>query len=171
MCDNRIVIKALHIACVFVLLSLFNCSPKVVKTTTKEDYKEDLSAVRPPIDSVVVEAASEKIKEPYVKPSNDITRELGSLVDSLSVDNKNKRVNFYTIQVYVGSNRNEANEARSRVYNVIPDETPKLEYSQPNYRVKVGTFIDRLDAHKTLTKLKNTFPGAILLTERANINK
>lgn len=148
---------------------LYDCAPKATKTTDKSAYEEDLSVVRFPIDSVTAPERTEVAKAPYKAPESDITRRLNVVVDSIAAENSNKKLNVFTIQVYVGNNREEANDARSEVYKIIPDETPKLEYSAPNYRVKVGTFSDRLDAHKTLTLLKKSFPSAILLAEKVDL--
>ena len=141
------------------------CSPKVVQQTSIEVYKEDLSTIRPPIDSLTEELSDELIKAPYVEPTHHHTARINSLMDSIAIDNAKKKFRYYTIQVYVGNSREQANEVRSKVYSVIPEETPKLEYSQPNYRVKVGTFESRLEANKTFTILKNSFPGAVLVSE------
>ena len=149
------------------LIVFYGCSPKVVTQTSVEEYNEDLSAIRPPIDSVEKEVTSELVKAPYTAPGFDDTKKLDALIDSISTDNLNKKVRYYTIQVYVGNSREQANEIRTKVYSIIPEETPKLEYSQPNFRVKVGMFESRLDAHKTFTLLKNTFPGAVLVSEKS----
>ncbi len=152
---------------VVIGLVLFQCSPKVVKQTTVKEYNEDLSHLRPPIDSVSEETTDEIVKAPYTRPTYDNTQKLNALIDSLASDNLHKKIRYYTVQVYVGNSREEANEIRSKVYSIIPEETPKLEYSQPNFRVKVGKFESRLDAHKTFTTLKRSFPGAVMVSEKS----
>ena len=151
-----------------IILSIIivQCSPKVVKQTSVEEYSEDLSSVKPPIDSFKIKETDEVTKTPYTAPMYDQTQQLNSLVDSLAKDNLRKKYTYYTIQVYVGKSREEANEVRSKVYKIIPEETPKLEWSQPNFRVKVGKFESRLDAYKTFTLLKSSFPGALLVSEK-----
>lgn len=168
----RIVMKTSYFLYAAAVLVLFNCTPKAAKTTaTKAAYEEDLSTVRPPVDSLTTIARVEKEKAPFESPEHDITPRLNSVIDSIAYDNRKEKEDVYTIQVYVGNNREEANRARSEVYRIIPDETPKMEYSPPNYRVKVGIYLDRLDAHKTLSLLKKTFPGAILLSEKIYLDK
>ena len=148
------------------IIAVSSCSPKIVQQTSEENYSEDLSAVLPPIDSVEVKKVEQKKKDPYVKPSNDITAEMNMLTDSLARDALQRKVTTYTIQVYIGNNRDDANEARKKVYGLLDDEVPRLEYTQPNFRVKVGKYNSRLDAHKSLTILKKAFPGALLIPER-----
>ena len=159
--------KASQFGYLLVALILFNCSPKTVRQATTAEYEEDLSAIRPVAEPIEFVSEEGKEKVPYVASSNDITKGMNNLIDSMALDNRNKKVQIYTIQVYVGNSRDEANEARTKVYKVMPDERPRLEYSQPNFRVKVGMYTDRLEAHKPLQLLKKTFPGAILLTEKS----
>jgi len=157
----------------FLILTLiiFGCSPKVVKQTSTEEYREDLSSIRPPIDSVTIKEQADEVKKaPYTAPEFDQTTQLSALVDSLAKDNLRKKYTFYTIQVYVGKSREEANEVRSKVYKIIPEETPKLEWSQPNFRVKVGKFENRLDAYKTFSLLKRSFPSALLVTDKSYLS-
>ena len=87
-------------------------------------------------------------------------------LDSLSKDALHKKITIYAIQVYIGNNRDEANDARMKVYGLLENEIPRLEYTQPNFRVKVGKYNSRLEANKSLTILKKSFPGALLVPER-----
>lgn len=159
-----------YLLLVALVILLAQCSPKVVKQTSVEEYNEDMSSLRPPIDTVKSEAFNEIKKAPYIEPTFDDTKKLNSLIDSLANDNSTAKFKFYTIQVYVGNSREKANEIRSKAYSVVPNETPKLEYSQPNFRVKIGKYESRLDAHKTFTLLKKSFPGAVLVSEKAYLN-
>ncbi len=149
---------------------LWQCSQKTVPQADYSDFKEDLSSIKPPIDSMAKAESTEIEKAPYAAPTFDQTREMNALIDSLSEDNLDKTFRFYTVQVYVGNSREDANEIRSKVYKIIPDETPRLEWSQPNFRVKVGKFESPLDAHKTFNTLKKSFPGAVLVSEKAFLN-
>lgn len=167
---RRKIMKASQIVYLVVALILFNCAPKAVKQTATTEYDEDLSALRPTVDPVEFTTDEGKEKAPYQAPSHNINGVMNSLIDSLAVDYRNRKIEIYTIQVYVGNSRDEANEVRTKVYKVMPDERPRLEYSQPNFRVKVGTYADRLEAQKPLTLLKKTFPGAILLTDKSYLS-
>jgi 5-carboxymethyl-2-hydroxymuconate isomerase len=87
-------------------------------------------------------------------------------MDSIVVHNQDKMYLTYTIQVYIGRSREESNQVREKVYRVLPDEKPELSYRQPSWRVTVGKYFKREDAYKTLTILKETFPGVMLVPER-----
>ena len=149
---------------------MWQCSPKITPQTDYSDFKEDLSMIKPPIDTLPKNVTDEVKKAPYTPPSFDQTMAMNAMIDSLSQDNLDKKFRFYTVQVYVGNSREDANEVRSKVYKIIPDETPRLEWSQPNFRVKVGKYESPLDAHKTFSTLKKTFPGAVLVSEKTFLN-
>lgn len=152
----------------FILL-LFRCSPKIASTSPKEEYTEDLSAYRPAIEMaspvVTDNTAMVEDKGPFVAPTNTINAEMSALMDSIVHYNKGKTYPTYTIQVYIGRSREEANLVREKVYRVMPDQQPVLSWRQPSWLVTVGEYIERVDAYKTFSELKQTFPGATLVPE------
>ena len=156
---------------IFILIVGFavSCSPKLATTTTTEDYDEDLSAFRPTIEiqeSNNIEEIDEFDRGAYVAPSNDINDEMAVALDSIIFYNRDKAYTTYTIQVYIGRSREEANKVRERVYRVLPEEKPELGYKQPSWKVTVGEYADHVDAFKTLSTLKKAFPEAMLVRER-----
>lgn len=156
-----------------VLLGTYvvSCSPKLATKSTSEDYSEDVSAYRPTVmdseagEDTNVETSSIN-KGPYVAPTHDIQGELVPIMDSIVVHNRDKMYRTYTIQVYIGRSREEANQIREKVYRILPDEEPVLIYKQPSYKVNVGKYFDKVDAYKTLNMLKSNFTGAMLVPER-----
>ena len=153
---------------ILLLLVVYSCAPKLATKKTTEDYSEDVSAFRPKIESIETVDKENAIadKGAYVPPTHDINREMASIMDSVVVHNMDKMYLTYTIQVYIGRSREEANQIREKVYRILPEEEPVLIYKQPSYKVNVGEYIERVDAYKTLTKLRATFPGAMLVPER-----
>lgn len=159
---------------IFLMLGyIFGCAPKPATKSTVKEYDEDLSGLRPEIDASPNETATEFTMEisesPYVAPSNDINEEMAQVMDSIIYHNRNKTNLTYTIQVYIGRSREEANQVREKVYRVLPEETPELGYKQPSWKVTVGEYRDRVEAYKTLTALKAAFPAAMLVPERKYI--
>ncbi len=159
----------------FIILAglVWRCAPKLASSSTA-DYDEDVSSFRPAIEQgeaekqdAVVDTKEEK--GPYVAPTHDINGEMASLMDSIITHNREKTYRTYTIQVYIGRSREEANKIREKIYRVLPDERPQLTYRQPSYKVTVGKYFDRVDAYKTLNMLKETFPGALLVPERHSL--
>ncbi len=148
---------------------LFRCSPKIASTSTTEDYVEDLSAYRPKIEMTTAESVEDvqpvKSKGTYVPPTHTINAEMSALMDSIVHYNKSKTYPTYTIQVYIGRSREEANQVREKIYRSMPDEKPILSWRQPSWLVTVGEYTERVDAYKTFTVLKQSFPGATLVPE------
>ncbi len=147
------------------------CTPKLVTQTTSDDYSEDVSAFRPKVEvkteeEPVKETAMTKNRGSYVPPTHDIKTEMDIIMDSIAVHNQNKLYLTYTIQVYIGRSREEANQIREQVYRALPEEKPMLVYKQPSYKVNVGKYFDRVEAYKTLTTLRASFPGALMVPER-----
>jgi hypothetical protein len=159
---------------IFLILGyVIGCAPKPATKSTVKEYDEDLSELRPELDASPKDTETEfdmEISEsPYVAPSNDINEQMALVMDSIIYHNRNKANLTYTIQVYIGRSREEANQIREKVYRVLPEETPQLGYKQPSWKVTVGEYRDRVEAYKTLTALKAAFPAAMLVPERKYI--
>ena len=158
-----------YILFLFMAAYIFSCTPKAATTKVPESYEEDLSVYRPvvqPTDApVIADVAGADVKGPYVAPKHDINAEMSSLMDSIINHNRGKSYLTYTIQVYIGRSREEANQVREKINRVMPAENPVLSWRQPSWLVTVGEYLERVDAYKTYTILRNTFPGATLVPE------
>ncbi|WP_229213948.1 SPOR domain-containing protein [Dyadobacter psychrotolerans] len=175
---NKFLYWTLNLA---LLGGVFGCSKKAAVNSSGSDYREDLSAVRPRFESVekTTEKTPEAKKQPVVptaKPGNDkplyVNKKLEAALDSLSKQNKSIRyISGYRIQLYVGNVRQEADGAKSFIYQAFPDLTPYVSYSQPTYRVKAGDFMYRSDAEQYLEQIKEQYSSAVILADRVEIKK
>lgn len=75
----------------------------------------------------------------------------------------------FRIQIYSGSNRNEAYAAQSRFQQQYSDISTYVSYTQPNYRVKVGDFRSRSEAQAFMREVRKSFPTLFLFTEQVNV--
>jgi hypothetical protein len=134
-------------------------------------FEDDLSAYRPQYEvEKPVSSAAETPTAANVRPVNDVTQKLNTVLDTIAVRNKNVRyAQGYRVQVYSGNNREEAGRARDRSYTLFPDLTPYMVYTQPTFRVKVGDFIDRLEAQRVYAGLLADFPNAMVVQDRIEI--
>lgn len=159
---------------IFLLLlgMLFHCTPKISTTTVKEPYNEDLMHTLPEIETHVSPDSleAEVVKAPFRQPELDITEELDVVLDSIAKINKKLPYLRYTVMVHNSNSRNDAEEARKDVFRVLPDAKPKLQFISPSYIVKVGDFMDQLEAYQTLVKLKKQFPNAVIIPEQVYID-
>lgn len=137
------------------------------------DHYEDLSAYRPNYENALDTMATEEeavegnIIIEDVDPQYDVTAEVNSLLDSINILKKDvEYVEGYTIQVYTGIKKEEANQAKAAVYEILEDSRPIITYEQPNFKVKVGKFYTRREALRTFAELKKELPSAIILPEK-----
>nr|WP_295929740.1 SPOR domain-containing protein [uncultured Dyadobacter sp.] len=168
---------ALHLG--IILIS--GCSKKSVVSSSGSEYKEDLSAVRPHyeyVEPAVVSKAETKPAKSNTTPKTDvdkplyINKKLDSVLDTLAKQNKSIRyINGFRIQIYVGNVRQEADGAKSYIYQSFPDLNPYVSYSQPTYRVKVGDFMYRSDAEQYLDLIREQYSSAVILADRVDIKR
>lgn len=158
------------------------CTKKSVSSTSKDRYEEELGKARP--HYTYVEPVIEKPKEPEKKdpppryrPSKSeeplyVNKRLEAVLDTMAEQNRAIRyISGFRIQLYVGNTRQEADNAKSYVYQLFPELNPYVSYSQPSYRVKVGDFMYRADAEEYLDQMRQQYPSAIILPERVEIKK
>lgn len=142
------------------------------KSGTERDHYEDLSIYRSDykkaLDTIYSEKPDQK-KEiiANIDPEYDVTSEVNQLLDSITKLKKDvKFIDGYTIQVYTGIKRDEANEAKAKVYTTLEDSRPVITYDQPNFKVKVGKFYTRREALRTFAELKRVLPASIIISEK-----
>lgn len=172
----------------FVMLGLyFSCagtgSSSQKSAGYKVDFEEDLSVHRTasayktadelaPGSGGTPSSPENRFPEGPAIMNNDITQDLDQLVAEVARKNSNiKSIPGFTIQVYSGTNREQADLARRKVYQVLPDAQPEMKYVQPNYKVQVGQFVERLEAQKEFSLIKEEFPSALIIPDRIVINK
>lgn len=165
----------------FIILSIMFVACQSIQPTSEKSldqaaYDEDLSLHRVQFDAKLdmekdtsCDALFVDCKE-LAKESYDATTQIDDFVDTIRT--KNMRRGFipgYTIQVYTGYSREEAAEARKKVYGVLPELTPDILYMQPTFKVRVGEFRNRLDAQKHYELLSPQFSNPVILPIRISI--
>jgi hypothetical protein len=161
------------------ILTLSGCSKKTTLSASSADYREDLSSVRPRFDYVeptIEKRAESKPVDNTYKPTGDkplyVNKKLQTVLDTMAQQNKAIRyVSGYRIQLYVGNVRQEADNAKSYIYQSFPDLNPYVSYSQPTYRVKAGDFMYRSDAEQYLEQIRGQYSSAIILADRVEIKR
>jgi hypothetical protein len=164
-----------------IILNFVSCTTGKSQLTASDSsnskkgrFQEDLSGVRIKYgakeDTVKIQ-----VKDPNAKPvvpSKHIGRALNLKMDSIA--ERNKRLKFaegYRIQVYSGDKKEEAMKAKNKVYDLAPDVDVYPEFRSPVFRVRVGDFLDRLEANYVLVKLQKDFPNALIVPDKINIVK
>lgn len=134
----------------------------------KPYYHEDLYFLRPPfsdkIDTVI--SPTGHIKGTVV-PMLTVNQKVDAVLDSINRFHITRKfIDGFTIQVYSGQNREEAMNSKKKLMGDAPDLNAELEYNQPKFRVRVGSYFSRLEAQKDLYRLKRSFSNAILVPEK-----
>ncbi|WP_375584684.1 hypothetical protein [Cyclobacterium xiamenense] len=96
-----------------------------------------------------------------------IDQELGKRINEIIDENDEEMfLTGYTILIYSGIDRESAFEIRNEAYSEIPDIQTYMEYEQPRYLVKVGRYINKIEALATYEKMKAVFPGSRIISDR-----
>lgn len=164
----------------FLLMILAACSPRTTPTgsDTGTKYSEDLSVLRPEIETPVdtsknISTIPDSSHGPghYVEARHSVNDALNTVLDSIDrINVSNGLVDGYTIQLYSGVKREEALNVKKQLAIAMPDMDASIQYVQPNFRVRIGKYIDRLKAYKDYMAVKKYFPNAIIIPERIPIN-
>lgn len=106
-----------------------------------------------------------------VQPDNRSDLEkLELLVDKHIMINKAKKtVPGYRIQIYYGSKRAEALEAKSLFQSENSELPTYLIYQQPYFKVRVGDFYSRLEALKHFQQITLDFDNAFIVKDDIRI--
>ncbi len=154
-------------------------------------YNDDLSVARPSYATTAIPANRPAVPPPLPAPARKpetapvrkpateqptealhVNKRLDALLDTIAQQNRSIRyAPGYRIQVYVGNERQEADDVKLQVYRSFPELSPYLSYKQPTYRLKVGDFMRRLDAEHYLSQLKQQFTSVILQPDKVDIRR
>ena len=166
----------------FVLVALVmivGCKPtQKTTTTTSQDgkYSEDLSSLRPKVDAQPFDNTTtpDKIKrdpKAHVDAQFTVNKQLDAVLDSIDRLNLNRRfIEGYTIQVYSGTNKDDALNVKKQLTLSAPNLNSDVQYEQPNFKVRSGKYYTRLEAQKDFEQIKKFFPAAIVVPGQISIN-
>jgi hypothetical protein len=162
-------IRAWYIMSVIVMSS---CVAMSQKHKSNDTYYEDLSLVRPQF--INPDTLSSKSTKPTVVANPnfqyDVSKKVTMRIDSLSDINKvYSTMQGYRILVYAGTSSDDAQRNKQSVYTYNSDLNVYTQYKQPSFRVKVGDFTNRVEAHYILNDLKQSFPNAMIVPDQINL--
>jgi hypothetical protein len=169
------------IFCIFITFAFFACKrpsiPTKNTTSSMGDYDEDLSTVRIKYDNrpnaEIVDNKNPKEKSTsVVKLPKQVNNQVDMALDSIAVRNKTVRYSSgYRIQVFVGNDRKEVDEAKSYIYQNFPELSTYLTFSQPTYKLKTGDFTSKLDAERYYSSIRQRYSMAMIISEKIDIRK
>jgi len=179
--------KNLHALCIVGFSLAFTACTTTQSTTstTTGVYDEDLTgylkkydAIAPP-EKIKINPAAQGIalKETTVPRSKTVDLptkhdniRMDSLMAALYEFNKTvTSIQGYRISVYSGADRQEAQRIENDIQRNL-QENAEMSYDKPNFRVRVGSYIQRLEAYKTYKKVQKSYPNAIIVLDKINID-
>lgn len=161
------------------LIIVTGCKPTQKTTTTASQdgkYSEDLSALRPKVeeqtqDNVTTPDGIKRDPKEHVDAQFTVNQKLDAVLDSIDRLNLNRRfVEGYTIQVYSGTNKDNALSVKKQLTLSAPNLNSEVQYEQPNFKVRSGKYYTRLEAQKDFEQIKKSFPAAIVVPGQISIN-
>lgn len=139
------------------------------KKSKQKAYTEDLSSYRMKFKNKKKAATllspkkEKKKRQHHNDPDYAITSQLDALLERMQMKNKQvKYIKGYTIQLYAGNSRTMALAAKNQLYRHYPDARPEIHYERPNYTVRLGKFLDKIEAYSMYGEIKKLLPHAII---------
>ncbi|MBX2960995.1 MAG: SPOR domain-containing protein [Cyclobacteriaceae bacterium] len=161
-----------------MIVVMESCKPAQTTTSRSQGgkYHEDLSSLRPAVkESGSVDSSKNNFtpRDPkaYMEPRYTVNAQLDAVLDSIDRINLTRRfVEGFTIQVYAGQKREDALSVRKDMTIYLPKIDSEVQYVQPNFRVKAGRYLNRLEAQKDYHLIRQYFPNAIIIPDKIAIN-
>ena len=77
-----------------------------------------------------------------------------------------RQVNGYRIQLGWNSNRQELMNLKAKFIQQYPDKAAYVEYSPPQFKLRVGDFKTRYEADTFLNDVRKYFPSAFIVPDK-----
>jgi hypothetical protein len=75
----------------------------------------------------------------------------------------------YRIQLFSGTERNNANNLRNKFKTEFPDVPIYLIYQQPYYKLRVGDFRNKIEAQQLYLKIENEYEQLLIIPDKINL--
>lgn len=133
-----------------------------------ESYNEDLSSSRITFTDIPEpKSPTPTTGETIAGAGNAVDGDLEEAMAHFAQTKKDEPYfSGFTILVYSGVDRDLAFETRNELYTSFPDIKANMQYQQPRYLVKVGKYINRIEALYLFEKINKQFPTARIIQDR-----
>lgn len=161
----------MRFASLILLTFLTACSAEAQRNRDRDrdrekSYSEDLSELRPKFETKdSTWDHQQPVVHEVVEPRYTVNEKVDAVLDSIdALNSMRKFIPGFTIQVYSGTNRDDANNTKKKMLDDLGLRADLL-YEQPKWRVKTGRYFTTIEAQKDLMKIRSSFPNAILVPE------
>ena len=152
-----------------IVLVVWSCKTSAplaqVEAVDYSNYQEDLGARLPdfPDYAQAVQEATPVLSS----SSQAVDRRLGQLFRKNQEKAKEEPYfSGFTVLVYSGIDRNEAFKTKDELALQFPELTSEMQYEQPRYLVKVGSYAYKIETQSIYSKLKPVFAAARIIQDR-----
>ena len=76
---------------------------------------------------------------------------------------ENSDVEGFRIQIFNGLSETQARSAQAKFASLFPEIAVYISYAQPEWKIQAGNYKIKLDAHRSLERIRKEFPGALIL--------
>lgn len=169
--SNRSAVKrdTLRVASLIIVYFFLITSLYAQRSKEPKPHHEDLTDLRlkfPEVKDSIVKR-DEAPKTVTLPAAHAVHAKVNEVLDSIYRFNKTKMfLDGFTIQIYSGLKKEDALNAKKKMVEEANDLASDLNYQQPKWRVKTGSYYTRLEAQRDLHRLKKIFPAAILVPEK-----
>ena len=113
--------------------------------------------------SIIIENPSIPADSGKIEVQEDVN--VGILVQKY---NSTKKDVGYRVQIHSGLARIEAINAQSNFLKIYPDVPTYLIYQQPNFKIRVGDFENRIQVLQFYDEMIGAFPGSFVIKDDIN---
>lgn len=151
---------------VFLLSSCAIFKKSGPKADEFADYTEDISGERitfPDLSEQAKKVSDAAPRESAEAVDDDLEYALRAFKDK----NKGERYwNGFTVLVFSGVDREQAFKTQKELEESFPDIKSDMQYQQPRYLLKVGKFVNRIEAQPYYHQLIEKFPTVRIIQDR-----
>jgi len=158
--------------------SLLGCASSKAPTS-KVEFNDDLSqyrvkyAIKDTSRNEEQEQITSEVSWKDVKSENSIEEALDRKLAQIAIVNERiEQIAGYRIQIYSDRSLSGANELLKQIEEDEEIEIPypvHFKYEQPSYKIKIGDFVTKLEAHKAYVELREHFPVAIIIRDNVEM--
>ncbi len=105
-------------------------------------------------------------------PTSQVNAQVEQRLRDQAFMNQNvKYATGYRVRAYLGLERDQVMSIRRQIISRYPDETDYITFKQPVYRLYIGDYINKLDAARGLSRVRQFVPRAELEPMQVLLNK
>jgi len=119
----------------------------------------------------VPERRSTAVDTPATRTPGTIIIQQDAKITALMTDYTKREhvMKGYRVQVFLNADRKQAESIRAQFLQKHPETPAYLSYQAPNFKVRVGDLLTRLEGEKLRAELKAEFPGCYIVPDEIEL--